>query len=100
MLNILGKTGAACMSVFAIIAFISSASAMTFLGPRVYSAMAKDGFLPAILKGKEGKPPVGAIVLQGAIALFLVLAYQLQEVLKNVGAILTLFSALTVFSLF
>ncbi|MCL2669447.1 MAG: amino acid permease, partial [Syntrophaceae bacterium] len=95
-----GDAGAACMSIFAIIAFISSASAMTFLGPRVYAAMARDGFLPAVLKGKEGKPPVGAVLLQGAIALFLVFAYQLQEVLKNVGAILTLFSALTVFSLF
>ena len=100
MQNILGDAGAACMSGFAIIAFISSAGAMTFLGPRVYAAMAQDGFLPAALKGKKGKPPVGAILLQGAIALFLVLAYQLQEVLSNVGAILTLFSTLTVFSLF
>jgi len=100
MQNMLGDAGAACMSVFAIIAFLSSASAMTFLGPRVYAAMASDGFLPAALKGKEGKPPAGAILLQGAIALFLVLAYQLQEVLSNVGAILTLFSTLTVFSLF
>jgi len=100
MQNILGDAGAACMSFFAIFAFISSASAMTFLGPRVYAAMAQDGFLPAVLKGKEGKPPVGSVVLQGAIALFLVLVYQLQEVLSNVGAILTLFSALTVFSLF
>ena len=100
MRNILGETGAACMSVFAIIAFISSASAMTFLGPRVYAAMAQDGFLPAVLKGKKGKPPVYAVLLQGAIALIIVLAYQLQEALSNVGAILTLFSALTVFSLF
>jgi len=100
MQNILGKTGAVCMSVFVIIAFISSASAMTFLGPRVCAAMAKDGFLPAILKGKEGKPPFGAILLQGSISLFLVLVYQLQEALSSVGALLTLFSALTVFSLF
>jgi Amino acid transporters len=100
MQNILGKTGAVCMSVFVIIALISSASAMTFLGPRVCAAMAKDGFLPAILIRKEGKPPHGAILLQGAISLFLVLAYQLQEALSSVGAVLTLFSALTVFSLF
>jgi APA family basic amino acid/polyamine antiporter len=100
MRNVVGDLGAACMSVLAIIAFISAVSAMTFLGPRVYAAMARDGFLPAALKGKEGRPPVGAVMLQGAIALFLVLAYQLGEVLSNVGAILTLFSALTVFSLF
>ncbi len=100
MKNVVGEFGAACMSVLAIIAFISAMSAMTFLGPRVYAAMARDGFLPRILQGKEGKPPIGAVMLQGAIALFLVFAYQLGEVLNNVGAILTLFSALTVFSLF
>jgi APA family basic amino acid/polyamine antiporter len=100
MKHILGEEGAACMSVLAIIAFVSAVSAMTFLGPRVYAAMARDGFLPAALRGKAGKPPVGAVVLQGVIALFLVFVYRLQEVLNNVGAILTLFSALTVFSIF
>jgi basic amino acid/polyamine antiporter, APA family len=100
MKNVVGEFGAACMSMLAIIAFISAVSAMTFLGPRVYAAMARDGFLPKLLQAKEGKPPVGAVILQGAIALFLVFAYQLGEVLNNVGAILTLFSALTVFSLF
>ncbi len=100
MKNLVGEVGAACMSVLAIIAFISAVSAMTFLGPRVYAAMSRDGFLPRALQGKEGKPPIGAVLLQGAIALFLVFAYRLQEVLNNVGAILTLFSALTVFSLF
>ena len=73
---------------------------MTFLGPRVYATMARDGFLPAALQGKDGKPPVGAVLLQGAIALFLVFAYSVKDVLSNVGAILTLFSALAVFSLF
>jgi basic amino acid/polyamine antiporter, APA family len=100
MKNVVGEFGAACMSILAIIAFISAISAMTFLGPRVYAAMARDGFLPKILQAREGKPPIGAVILQGGIALFLVFAYQLGEVLNNVGAILTLFSALTVFSLF
>jgi amino acid transporter len=100
MKTLVGDAGAACMSILAVIAFISAMSAMTFLGPRVYSAMARDGFLPRVLQGKEGKPPIGAVILQGAIALFLVFAYQLQQILNNVGAILTLFSALTVFSLF
>ncbi len=100
MKDLVGDIGAACMSVLAIVAFISAMSAMTFLGPRVYAAMAQDGFLPRALQAKKGKPPVGAVVLQGAIALILVFSYKLQEVLNNVGAILTLFSALTVFSLF
>ena len=62
--------------------------------------MAKDGYLPRVLQCREGKAPIGAVILQGVIALFLVFAYQLGEVLSNVGAILTLFSALTVFGLF
>ena len=99
MKNLIGETGAACMSILVIIAFISAMSAMTFLGPRVYAEMARDGFLPRVLQGKEGKVPIGAVILQGAIALFLVFAYQLGEVLSNVGAILTLFSAMTVFAL-
>jgi APA family basic amino acid/polyamine antiporter len=100
MKNLIGETGAACMSILVIIAFLSAMSAMIFLGPRVYAEMAKDGFLPRVLQGRDGKAPVGAVMLQGAIALFLVIAYQLGEVLSNVGAILTLFSALTVFGLF
>lgn len=100
MKNLVGDLGAACMSVLAIVAFISAMSAMTYLGPRIYAAMANDGFLPKGLRGKEGKPPMGAVILQGAIAMVLVFAYQLQEILSSVGAILTLFSALTVFSLF
>ncbi|HSW38930.1 MAG TPA: amino acid permease [Acidobacteriota bacterium] len=100
MKEVVGEFGAACMSVLAIIAFVSAVSAMTFLGPRVYAVMAKDGFLPKALQSESGKPPVGAIILQGGIALFMVFAYGLQEVLQNVGAILTLFSALTVFTLF
>jgi len=100
MKELVGEFGAACMSILAIVAFISAMSAMTFLGPRVYAAMSRDGFLPRALQGKEGKPPIGAVILQGAIALFLVFAYRLQEVLNNVGAILTLFSALTVLTIF
>jgi basic amino acid/polyamine antiporter, APA family len=100
MKNLIGDLGASCMSVLAIISFISAISAMTFLGPRVYAAMAKDGFLPRILQGKEGKPPVGAVILQGTIALCVVYIYKIQDILNSVGAILTLFSALTVFSLF
>ncbi|MEJ2109771.1 MAG: APC family permease [Acidobacteriota bacterium] len=100
MKNLIGETGAACMSILVIVAFISAMSAMTFLGPRVYAEMAKDGFLPRALQAKQGKAPIGAVILQGAIALLLVFAYQLGEVLSNVGAILTLFSALTVLGLF
>ena len=44
------------MSAVMLILFISAMSAMLLVGPRVYAAMAKDGFLPAFLGSKEGKP--------------------------------------------
>jgi hypothetical protein len=62
--------------------------------------MAKDGFLPRALIGKEGKPPTLSVVLQGALALVVVFTQSLKDVLGKVGAILVLFAALTVLGLF
>jgi basic amino acid/polyamine antiporter, APA family len=98
--DIAGRAGAVGMSLLAIVAFLSAMSAMIFLGPRLYSAMAKDGFLPRWLAGREDKPPVSAVLLQGGIALVLITTTSLQQALKSIGAVLMLFSALTALSLF
>jgi APA family basic amino acid/polyamine antiporter len=95
-----GETGAKVISGLMVVALVSSASAMTLVGPRVYAAMARDGFLPQVLAGKSGTPPAGSVLLQGALALVLIYAQELSAVLQNLGAILTLFSALTVACLF
>ena len=97
---LLGPIAAKVMSAVMLLLFISAMSAMLMVGPRVYSAMAKDGFLPAALASKEGKPPTGAVLLQGAIALLLLFTHDVRSVLSNVGAILVLFAALTVGGLF
>ena len=98
--DLIGPRGAAVMSAFAVVTFLSTMSAMTFAGPRVCAAMAEDGFLPRVLAGRTGRPPAASVALQGALALALLYTHRLQETLQNVGAILTLFSALTAFSLF
>ena len=54
MKNLVGETGAAFMSILAIIAFISAVSAMTFLGPRVYAAMPRMVSSRGSCKGKKG----------------------------------------------
>lgn len=97
--EIAGPRGGRVMSVFIGVAFISAMSAMIFIGPRVYAAMAKDGFLPRAFAGSDGKPPVLSLLLQGAIAVFLIYVQSVREVLYNVGAILVLFSALTAIGL-
>jgi len=92
--RLLGETAGAAMSALALLALTSAASAMTVVGPRVYAAMAEDGFLPGALRARQGRPPTGSVVLQSALALVLVLTHSLQQALSNVGAILTLFAAL------
>lgn len=100
MTRLLGHGAAAVMSLVIVLAFLSAASAMILIGPRVYAAMAADGFLPKAFAGTEGKPPTFSVLLQGGIALVLVFTQTLKEVLSNVGAILVLFAALTVGGLF
>lgn len=98
--DLAGEGGGKLMSIATVIVFVSAMSAMTFVGPRIYAAMARDGFLPKALAGAEGRPPVGSVLLQGALALVILFTHSLQEALGNVGAILVLFAALTVLGLF
>jgi len=100
MKDLIGDPGARLMSLTAISLFVSAISAMIFAGPRIYAAMAADGFLPRIFRAKEGRPPVGSIVLQGALSIVLIFTHPLQQVLQNIGAVLTLFAGLTCLSLF
>lgn len=100
MAALLGPVAAKVMSAVMLLLFISAMSAMLLVGPRVYAAMAKDGFLPAFLGAKTGKPPTGAVLLQGGLALLLLFTHDVRSVLSNVGAILVLFAALTVSGLF
>jgi APA family basic amino acid/polyamine antiporter len=100
MQDALGTAGGTAMSVLTIIAFVSSMSAMTFVGPRVYAAMARDGHLPSLLAGRGETPPAASVVLQGALALVLLFTQRLQQVLANVGGVLTLFTALVALALF
>jgi APA family basic amino acid/polyamine antiporter len=98
--RLLGPGLGAVMSLFTVAVFLSAMSAMIMVGPRVYAAMARDGFLPAVLAGKDGRPPVASILLQGALAILILFTHPLRAILQNLGAILTLFAALTAGGLF
>lgn len=97
--DLLGPIGGRAMSVLAVFSFLSAMSAMIFVGPRVYAAMAGDGLLPAMLAARAGRPPTGSVWFQGAVTLVLLQAQALRDILANVGAILTLVVALTVLAL-
>ena len=95
-----GEAAGAAVSLVAALVMVSAMSAMTLIGPRVYAAMADDGLLPAVFKSREGKPPVGSVLLQGGIALFLLLAYTVLEVVQSASAVLMLSSGLTAAAVF
>ena len=98
--DLVGRAGAGAMSALAVAVFLSAMSAMTFAGPRVFSSMARDGYLPRALAGAEGRPPALSIALQGALAIALLFTHRIQQIFQQLGGILTLFSALTLLGLF
>ena len=100
MRELVGSTGAKVMSVFMIVALLSATSAMTMIGPRVYAAMARDGYLPRVFAGEDGKPPMWSVILQGAIAIAVAMTTSFISAIGTVGAILTLMAALTALGVF
>jgi APA family basic amino acid/polyamine antiporter len=100
MKDLIGGAGAKVMSVFMIVALIAAASAMTMIGPRVYAAMARDGYLPKIFAGKDDKPPLWSVLLQGAIAITVAMTTDFIKAIATVGTVLTLMAALTVLGVF
>lgn len=93
--DLLGPAGGVAMSLLSFTAFVAAASAMTMIGPRVYAAMADDGFLPSALRSRAGQPPVGAVVLQAVLAMVFLFTNSADELLLKAGVILTVFAALT-----
>lgn len=77
---------------------ISSVSAQTMAGPRVYAKMAADGFLPRWLEMGSG-PPRTAIALQTGVALAMLWSASFQWLLTYIGFTLGLSTAATVLGL-
>lgn len=100
MKHLVGTTGARIMSVFMIVALLSASSAMTMIGPRVYAAMARDGYLPAVFAGEGDRPPVGSVLLQGAIAFVVAMTTTFIKAIFTLGTVLTLLAALTALGVF
>ena len=98
--DFLGDAGSSVVSIGIALILVSSTSAMMLVGPRVCAEMARDGFLPALLRGKPGAPPRAAVFLQGGLAVALLYLHTVGELLVNVAGVLVLFSALVALGLF
>jgi APA family basic amino acid/polyamine antiporter len=92
-----GEPAARILSAMIAVGLISTIGAYIMTGPRVYEAMG--AYFPRLgfLTGRrQDSGPIAAIVLQGLLAILLVLNASLSNLLTYVGLTLSLFAALTV----
>jgi APA family basic amino acid/polyamine antiporter len=100
--RLLGPTAGDVMGWVSIISLLASISAMTFAGPRVYFAMARDRlfFRGAASIHPRYQTPAVAIVAQAAWSSVLVLSAKADALVNYTGFALVLFSGIAVLALF
>jgi len=100
--RLLGSGAGHVMGFVGLVSLLASNSAMTFAGPRVYFAMARDGvFFNAASKIHPSyKTPAFSIVAQSFWASLLVLTGSGNSLLTYTGFSITLFLGIAVFALF
>ena len=100
--RLFGASAGVLFAMVAVVIILSSLSAMTTAGPRVYFAMARDGaFIPAAGRvHSRFHTPAVAILAQAMWSSLLVLSGTFDQLLNYTGFGVILFSALAVLSLF
>lgn len=100
--RLLGARAGDIMGIVSIVSLMASISAMTFAGPRVYYAMARDGlFFDAAAKiHPKYKTPAAAIIAQAIWASLLVLSGSADALTNYTGFAIVLFAGIAVMSLF
>jgi basic amino acid/polyamine antiporter, APA family len=93
-----GPMAAHFVTTMLCISIAGTVSAMIWTGPRVYYAMARDGFLPGFFADTQHHhgTPVGSIILQSLWVTVLVLSGSFEQLVIYSGLIITAFTALTV----
>jgi APA family basic amino acid/polyamine antiporter len=100
--RLLGGTAGNIMGIVSIVSLMASISAMTFAGPRVYYAMARDRvFFPSAASvHPKYKTPAVAIVAQAIWASLLVLSGSADALTTYTGFAVVLFAGVAVTALF
>ncbi|MDH3770469.1 MAG: amino acid permease [Nitrospirota bacterium] len=93
-----GPLAANFVTIMLCISIAGAVSAMVWTGPRVYYAMALDGFLPTFFSDTQHQAgaPVRSILLQSLWVTVLVLSGTFEQLVIYSGIIITVFTALTV----
>ncbi|MBM3789320.1 MAG: amino acid permease, partial [Acidobacteria bacterium] len=100
--NSFGPSYETVLSVMISFALFSSLSAFIILGPRVYYSMARDGYFfrfAAFVHPRFGVPST-SIILQGSIAVLMVLLGTYDQILTYMGFSLGIFPLLAVVGIF
>jgi APA family basic amino acid/polyamine antiporter len=100
--QVFGAAGQNIVNLLIILSIMSSLTAMSIAGPRVYYAMSRDHLLPGWFSEVDSrkKIPLKAIWFQTFLAIVLVFVGQLSQILIYAGVILISFSTLTVSALY
>jgi basic amino acid/polyamine antiporter, APA family len=100
--RLLGSRAGDIMGLVSIISLAASISAMTFAGPRVYYAMARDGlfFDAAARVHSRYRTPAAAIMAQAVWAGLLVLSGSAETLTNYTGFAIVLFTGVAVVALF
>jgi APA family basic amino acid/polyamine antiporter len=99
--HLFGEQAGRWLSTIIALALVSAVSAMVMAGPRVYTAMAEDRlFFRFMARRTEGGAPLFSVLLQGALAVLLVMLSSVRDLIQYIGFTLSLFAALTVFGVF
>ncbi|HUQ85987.1 MAG TPA: amino acid permease [Vicinamibacterales bacterium] len=100
--RLLGSGAGHVMGIVSLVSLLASNSAMTFAGPRVYFAMARDGvFLNAASKVHGSyKTPAFAIIAQTIWVSLLILTGSGNALITYTGFSVTLFLGIAVFAVF
>lgn len=100
--RLLGSTAGDTMGVISIVSLLASISAMTFAGPRIYFAMARDGlfFRRAATIHPRHRTPSTSILAQAIWSSLLVLSATADALVTYTGFAIVLFSGVAVVALF
>src|SRR5258706_7861928 len=100
--RLLGARAGSIMGAVSIVSLAATISAMTFAGPRVYYAMARDGlfFSSAARVHPRFRTPAISIVSQGAWSSMLVLSGSAGALTRYTGFAVVLFAGVAVVALF
>ena len=99
--HIFGELIGKMMSIIIAFLLLSSISAMIMAGPRIIKSMGEDlPMLSALAKTNKNEVPYMAVITQSLITVLLIISAQFESVLTFVGFSLSIFTFLTVSSVF